>query len=251
MHDKNLELEQFIKEPNYVSRNRFKLCAVTFVVILYCINIELLFSSNIDQHVSLEITAPFFWILLICHLILVWMMVSFAANLDNNCFLKKIPDNKLVFVCHKGSAEIIDKKLASKKLVPYPVKADSKFQKCLPKRVLEWIDHPTPVTWISYGTPMMTKDIKQGSVTGYETAIVFSVKKSDLSFPKGFSKKLFGRHQMIIEKEINLYGNVHLYRNHAGKWTLVRSIEFPRIINGVLTDTKTTVCIESVIEHTY
>ncbi|MDW1916312.1 hypothetical protein [Vibrio sp. Vb0349] len=205
------------KEPSFINRNAAKIIGfligpVQFLtvsaVMTYSDWIPVRYANYI-LIVSLLLVFPLFWVGL-----------DKGASKDNSRFLKSFQKREYVAFTHKATSEVLNQKIGSGVLTPYPDKSSGFLGKtALGRWFVRKMDHPTKVTWGHYGRPEDSKDSKQGLIrlreklkfwkkttSYYNSAITIYVPVELIKFPKGMVKKIFGKHQLILEQEVRLKG---------------------------------------------
>ena len=178
--------------------------------------------------VPLEIDDCLLWVSIIILLTLWFYGLKKGAEFDNSRFLKKFNKGEYIPFTHKASREVLAQKLGAGVLIPYPDKSSGILGTTeLGRLFVKNLDHPMKATWGHYGRPSDSNDYKQGLISFvqilsfwkkkkpyYESAITVYVPIDIIKFPEGTVKKIFGRHQILLEQEIQLGGSwVELHEN--------------------------------------
>ncbi|ELA9072541.1 hypothetical protein QVK62_004123 [Vibrio parahaemolyticus] len=205
------------KEPSFINRNAAKIIGfligpVQFLTVAAVMTYTDWISVRYDDYIliaSLILVYPLFWIGL-----------GVGASKDNSRFLKSFQKREYVAFTHKATSKVLNQKIDSGVLTPYPDKSSGFLgQTALGRWFVRMMDHPTKVTWGHYGRPEDSKDSKQGLIrlreklkfwkktkSYYDSAITIYVPIELIKFPKGTVKKIFGKHQLIIEHKVPLKG---------------------------------------------
>lgn len=138
---------------------------------------------------------------------------------DQDRFYRQFAPGEQVFITHLGTKEVINKKLSSGELFPFPSKYQQRYQKIL--RKYGWIDHHTDVTWVTYGRTIGGSGLIQGNPNKFEKGIVLKVNIEDLKFPSGFVQSYFGTAHMVLEKTIKLDGSEKVYESKSSEWVTI------------------------------
>ncbi|MCS0160662.1 hypothetical protein [Vibrio alginolyticus] len=205
------------QEPSFINRNAAKLIGflispVQFLTVSLMMSYTNWISVLYDDYIliaSLILIYP-----------LLWIGLDIGSSIDNSRFMKGFQKHEYVAFTHKASSEVLNQKINSGVLTPYPDKSSGFLGKTkLGREFVKKMDHPTKVTWGHYGRPEDSKDYKQGLIrlreklkfwkktkSYYDSAITIYVPIELIKFPKGTVKKIFGKHQLILEQEVQLKG---------------------------------------------
>lgn len=148
----------------------------------------------------------------------------FFAPIADMSRMKKNWSNKELWVTHIGKNEVLEDKLRSGKLLPYPPVLSGWLQRLIGEAFVGIIDGKDPVTWVSLGKP-------GGGVRGLlagdfleslgNNALMFKVKAADIHMPKGLIKRFFVPYQLVIVEEFEIPSDVKVFERKSGKWKRV------------------------------
>ena len=176
----------------------YKTISFTLFLAFMYIGVQILSTTNIEHSwlpnlVIVLVTFP-----------LMLMFLNVGAGIDNCLLKKKLGNRTKIWVTHRGTQQSIQDKINNNLLPAHGVYASSCLQKLLGNRLLKLIDHDKPVVWVHIGMPKDVSDRKLGLTKkhNYTNAISFEIPPQDLEFPKGIIKKLYGKHQCVIENDV-------------------------------------------------